>query len=839
MSLSWERWTTVSQGSAPPGSLVTAVPFGQSFAVFITDPNGGVYAKAGTPGSPCGGWGIVGDPFRAKPGSPVTAVPWGDRFALFVTDKNGGVFTIEGDPQRGFPGDWATVSQGSAPPGSLVNAVPFGQSIAVFITDPNGGVYANAGTPGAPYGDWAIVGDPFRAKPGSPVTAVPWGDRFALFVTDKSGEVFTIEGDPQRGFPGDWATVSQGSAPPGSLVTAVPFGQSFAVFITDPNGGVYANAGTPGAPFGDWGIVGDPFRAAPGSPITAVPWGDGFALFVTDKNGEVFTTAGDPQRGFPGGWTTVSQGSALPGSPVTAVLVGQNIAVFIADPNGGIYTTLGGPFVMPPRIASTTIYGPNGDLIASINGQAPLTIGLRYTVAVKVVPGSFPTYTVGVVVNSALPVPASLNVLNRVVATGFVPETEGQTRRFAFAPSQPGSFPLGFQLQDQTGAFSAGDTIRVSCSATDIGLYGQVTSRLTGAPIAGASIGTSNLSTVSASDGSWHLATANGGPLQVVISKPGYSSTVAVNVSVPPSSGVRIDTPLEDPFSALTLAGVTYTTYIDYSRGRTILHTVRMNPLSSSGIVSLAQAPDLSAGVTLHDIATAQNSLVIINGGYFDGTGRSLGYLYTNGFANPEVLGQPSDTFAQPGPPNVIEPANILPMLTVAGDSVRQQIDIVHSESDFESMNSSEWRRDSEGNPIWALSDVSYAVQVGPTLLMNSLVIWGGEFDVVSGYLQYFPRTAVGVGPGTGGSNTLYLVVADGEGVNGGNGATHNQLGEFFRDILGATAAMNFDGGESTQMVLQGVSGQRTVNMLTSENNEAPDGYVPSGVVASYLKIGI
>ncbi|HEY6345164.1 MAG TPA: phosphodiester glycosidase family protein [Bryobacteraceae bacterium] len=67
---------------------------------------------------------------------------------------------------------------------------------------------------------------------------------------------------------------------------------------------------------------------------------------------------------------------------------------------------------------------------------------------------------------------------------------------------------------------------------------------------------------------------------------------------------------------------------------------------------------------------------------------------------------------------------------------------------------------------------------------------------------------------------------------------TLNQLGEFFRDVLGATAAMNFDGGESTEMVLQGASGQRIVNMLTSENNEAPDGYVPSGVVENYLKIG-
>jgi hypothetical protein len=635
--------------------------------------------------------------------------------------------------------------------------------------------------------------------------------------------------------------VSQGSAPPGSLVNAVPFGQSIAVFITDPNGGIYTTAGTPGAPFGQWKIVGDRFRAKPGSPVSAVRWGDRFALFVTDKNGEVFTTAGDPQRGFPGGWTTVSQGSAPPGSLVNAVPLGQNIAVFITDPNGGIYTTLGGTFVRCPQIASTIIYGPDGNVIAPINGQVPLTIGVRYTVGVRIHGGSFVAYTVGVEVNSSLSVPLSLNVLNRVGATGHVPVTEAQTRKFAFIPSEPGSFRLGFQLRDKTGAFSADNGIAVSCSAEYMGLYGRVTSRLTNSPIGGASIRTGNLETVSASDGSWQIATASGGPLRLEISKPGNCSTVAVNVSVPSSSGVRIDTPLEESFSALTLTGVFYTTYIDYSRGRTVLHTVRINPMSSSGIVSLAQASDLSAGVNLHDIATAQNSLVIINGGYFDESqgadhGRSQGYLYTNGFANPEVLPNPFDTFAQPGPPNVIEPANVLPMLTTAGDSVRQQIDIVHSESDFTSTNSSQWRRDSDGNPIWCVSDVSYALQVAPTLLMNGSVIWRGEFDVVSGYLQYFPRTAVGVGPGPGG-NTLYLVVADGEGVNGGNGATHNQLGEFFRDVLGATAAMNFDGGESTEMVLQGASGQRIINILTSENNAAPDGYVPSGVVANYLKI--
>ena len=177
-------------------------------------------------------------------------------------------------------------------------------------------------------------------------------------------------------------------------------------------------------------------------------------------------------------------------------------------------------------------------------------------------------------------------------------------------------------------------------------------------------------------------------------------------------------------------------------------------------------------------------------------------------------------------------------MLTITGVGVHQQIDIVNSESDFTSTNSSQWKRDSDGHPIWGVSDVSYALQVAPTLLMNGSVYWRGELDVGDGYEVSWARTAVGVGPGAGG-NTLYLVIADGEGVNGGNGATLNQLGEFFRDVLGATVAMGFDSGESTEMVLQGASGQRIVNILTSENNDAPDGYVPSGVVCNYLKIAL
>ena len=645
----------------------------------------------------------------------------------------------------------------------------------------------------------------------------------------------------------------QGHAAPGSSVTAVALGGNrFALFLADPNGGVYTASGSAQSGWDPWSNVSG-IPTLPGSPVSAVRLGlDSFALFVADSNGEVLTTAGNARRGWDL-WSSVSEGRTTPRSFVTAVGLGEDrVALFLADPNGGVYTTLGNSVVTGrPYIDSTTIYGPDGNTIAPVNGQIPLTVGVRYTVGAHIHVGAGASYTAGLEVNPSLHVPASLNLLNRVGATGHVAVTEPQTRKFAFTPSEPGSFPLGFQFRDnRTGyAFGLDDGIRVSCSATSTGLYGRATSRVTGASIGAASVTTSTLSTTSASDGSWHLPTANGGPLRVTISKAGYSSTIAVNVTVPSGSGVCIDTPLEDPFTALTSAGVTYTTYIDYSRGRTIFHSVRINPMSSSGIVSLAQAPDLSAGVNLHDAAAMQSSLVVINGGYFDESagpnqGRSQGYLYINGFVNPEVLPNPGPTFAQPGPPHVIEPPNVLPMLTIAGGSVHQKVNIVYSESDFTSTTSSQWHRDSGGNPIWdvsapfGVSDATYALQAAPTLLMSGSVIWRGEFDIASAYQQFFPRTAVGVGPGAGG-NTLYLVVADGEGVNGGNGATGNQLGEFFRDVLGATAAMNFDGGESTEMVLKGANGQRIVNMLTSENNVAPDGYVPSGVVENYLKIGL
>jgi hypothetical protein len=70
MSLTWQNWTSVSQGRSTSGAPVAAVPWENSFALFIADPSGGIYAIKAEPGF---GWELV--PGRStKPGAKVTAV---------------------------------------------------------------------------------------------------------------------------------------------------------------------------------------------------------------------------------------------------------------------------------------------------------------------------------------------------------------------------------------------------------------------------------------------------------------------------------------------------------------------------------------------------------------------------------------------------------------------------------------------------------------------------------------------------------------------------------------------------------------------------------------------
>jgi hypothetical protein len=111
MSINWQASTSVSQGGTTPGGPVAAVPWGDSYVLFLSDPNGGIYGIQATPGF---GWENVPN-LTTTPGAPITALARGSQFMLFVANAQGEVFTNTGAPYQGWSG-WVSVSQGS--PGS-------------------------------------------------------------------------------------------------------------------------------------------------------------------------------------------------------------------------------------------------------------------------------------------------------------------------------------------------------------------------------------------------------------------------------------------------------------------------------------------------------------------------------------------------------------------------------------------------------------------------------------------------------------------------------------------------------------------------------------------------
>jgi hypothetical protein len=349
--MKWKSWFPVSGGLAKPGSPVTAV---RGNTLFVTNSDGGIV----TTHLGAGSWTSVSDG-RAAPGSPITVVPWGNRFALFIADPNGGIYTAAGDPQGGF-GPWASVSEGRATPGSQVTAVPLGDRFAVFITDPNGGIYTTGGTPDAPFGPWASVSEG-SAPPGSSIAAVPLtGDLFDLYIADPNGGIYTTRGSPDTGWepwqyvvPRD-PSVPRFTAAPGSPVTALPGNR---LVVTDVNGRIAATQGGAFGPGADWlpwvhlGQIIVPLR----SPIAAVPIGVNvggtiMALFVADSSGAV-VTAEMPELGVPDfnyeqvSWASLPLVNALPGSRVAAVAIGENnsgetrISLWVTDSDGKIQTT--------------------------------------------------------------------------------------------------------------------------------------------------------------------------------------------------------------------------------------------------------------------------------------------------------------------------------------------------------------------------------------------------------------------------------------------------------------------------------------------------------------------
>ena len=476
-----------------------------------------------------------------------------------------------------------------------------------------------------------------------------------------------------------------------------------------------------------------------------------------------------------------------------------------------------------------------------INGQYHLRIGVRYTVAVRINPGALHIkYKAGLEVNPDLHVPAALALENPVGSTGHIVIRTNQTRSFGVTCTKAGSYPLGYMFRDSvTGnAFNPDNGISIACTSLKTGLYGNVTARardgngryIAGGAIAGATVavtGPATASTVTATDGSWSLPTLTGGPYMIKVTAAGKAQTIAVNVSVPAGSGTEIDTPLEEPFDLP--AGITYTTYVDYARGRTILHTIKVDTTRTS--VTLARAEvvpshdvngnPISVYKTLIQLAQQRGTPVVMNGGYFDGGG-ALGIAGdTTDAGDDEAVGYfygavPPSYAVGYVPSLVLSTAGTLPMLGIATSGTNQQISIAQTEANFLA-DTAEWTQTALG-PIFdranpkQVSDFTYAMQMEPLLLMNNVVAPVGSPDMA------WARTTVGKNGDLG--TAFWLVVADGEGVNGGNGATFHQLGEFYKDVLGATEAMALDGGLSTELVLRTASGAwRNINTITGEDS--------------------
>ena len=154
----------------------------------------------------------------------------------------------------------------------------------------------------------------------------------------------------------------------------------------------------------------------------------------------------------------------------------------------------------------------------------------------------------------------------------------------------------------------------VTCTADHPGLYGWVKDKRTGAAIESAIVNVAGFPPVSTDDkGFWSIAGATGGPHRIVVVKLGFSPAEAVNVRVPPfglpAAGIQVDTALEPSF--LLQTGVTYKTFIDYSRGRTILHVVTVDVTRAP--ITLGKVPQQGSDFQpLLDVATAQGAPVLV-----------------------------------------------------------------------------------------------------------------------------------------------------------------------------------------------------------------------------------
>ncbi len=328
-------WSSVSEGSTPPGAPVAAVLASQAqVSLFLSDPEGGVYTISGDASQGWGLWTSVSQGSTA-PGAPITAVLSApNQITLFLSDPEGGIYTASGFGDQW--GQWTSVSQGASTPGAPVTAVLSAPNrIALFLSDPEGGIYTASGF-GDQWGQWTSVSQG-ASTPGAPIAAVLSApNRIALFLSDPGGGIYTASGFGDQW--GQWTSVSQGASTPGAPIAAVLSAPNqIALFLSDPEGGIYTTAGAADS-WRPWTSVSEG-RSTPGAPVSAVLNGDGrIRLFVADAAGTVISTLGRAAQVWQP-WAAVSEGKTTPGGRVEAILASpSSAALFLSDPGGGVFT---------------------------------------------------------------------------------------------------------------------------------------------------------------------------------------------------------------------------------------------------------------------------------------------------------------------------------------------------------------------------------------------------------------------------------------------------------------------------------------------------------------------
>jgi hypothetical protein len=471
----------------------------------------------------------------------------------------------------------------------------------------------------------------------------------------------------------------------------------------------------------------------------------------------------------------------------------------------------------PPRIISTTILDAPID-----SGRYQLVVGKRYLVKVIVAAGVV-AKTFSVEQNEDIPSPTWANVHNDAGSLWRLdPEEEPKDFTFTIAPTFTGTGQVAFMLRDSplypprdgwlqpgTGkSYGHDGGVAFEARAEKPGVYGTVMTT-SGTPIHNAkvTIYPSGGFVLTHSNGTYQFPTLIHGTYRIVISKDGFSTSEIVNINFS-GPGFSADAQMEEEFPSLIEAHIIYKRYIDYSHGMTLIHMLELpratthTALLTSRFMLPEDGDEVITFQTPSEIAEEFRARALINGGFFDyGTGHAVGYYYSDGYQSSDVM-----NFNGNNPPT--------PVLGICGISTDQTIRIVSKQGIFSDPAATDWNA-TGSVPLWddpprdGVSDVSYAVQ------MDAYLNQGDTVEVFTGdYAKYWARTSVGI-KSTG---SLLLVVADGEGIDGAQGASYGQLGEFFRDVLGTSVSMALDGGGSSVMAVKSGTNYKQLTKNTAEN---------------------